>query len=187
MDLDSRAYSKLIELYYKDVNSGEYTRIVGVILSLAERHDYETPEIVCDSLIFTSTNGRFEDCYRYNHLKRCISENTISNEHIRINEILQSIDKEAKLERLHLELFSQSTSHSKKDKLASISYDYDTCTILYKAYAQAKATIAENTMPSASNFEPACISPISAKQNNLLPSTKGTVLKLRDGTKVTIV
>ncbi|CAG8501226.1 19526_t:CDS:10 [Rhizophagus irregularis] len=37
------------------------------------------------------------------------SENTISNEHARRNEILQSIDK----------LFSQPTSHSKKDKLAS--------------------------------------------------------------------
>ncbi|PKC57881.1 hypothetical protein RhiirA1_471814 [Rhizophagus irregularis] len=122
--------------------------------------------------------------------------------------------KEAKLERLHLKLFFQSTSHSEKDKLASISYDYDTCTILYEAYAQAKVTIAENTMPSASNFEPACISSIRqkmisptsyqssncksntseifissqyAKQNNLLPFTKGTVLKLRDGTKVTIV
>ena len=43
--------------------------------------------------------------------------------------------------------------------MALISYDYDTRTILYEAYAQAKATIAENTMPSATKFEPACISP----------------------------
>ncbi|PKY36165.1 hypothetical protein RhiirB3_458195 [Rhizophagus irregularis] len=132
------------------------------------------------------------------YIARCISGNTISNEYARINEILQSID----------------SKEFKKDKLASISYDYDTCTILYEAYAQAKVTIAENTMPSASNFEPACISSIRqkmisptsyqssncksntseifissqyAKQNNLLPFTKGTVLKLRDGTKVTIV
>ncbi|CAB4438736.1 unnamed protein product [Rhizophagus irregularis] len=129
---------------------------------------------VCDSLVFTPTNGRFENRYGDNHLKRCIFGNTISNEHARINEILQSIDKrefqiwqykqsilqeEAKINRLRLELFSQSISHSEKDKLASISYDYDTCTILYEAYVQAKATIAENTMPSAPNFELVYISP----------------------------
>ena len=95
-----------------------------------------------------------------------------------------------------------------------ISYNYDTRSVSYKAYLSAKATIAENTMPNTSNFEPANISPVRqeivsptsyqssncksntseifissqyAKQNNLLPSTKGTVLKLRDGTKVTIV
>ncbi|PKC53085.1 hypothetical protein RhiirA1_480064 [Rhizophagus irregularis] len=131
MDLDSRAYSKLIELYYKDVDSGEYTRIVGAILPLAERRDYKTPEMkileenprilfkngyitiygklyeddrihnrltnyiycnICDSLVFTPANGHFEDHYQDNYLKRCISENTISNEYARINEILQSID-----------------------------------------------------------------------------------------------
>ena len=45
MDLDSRAYSKLIELHYKDVNSGKYTKIVGAILLLTERHDHEIPEL----------------------------------------------------------------------------------------------------------------------------------------------
>ena len=48
---------------------------------------------VCDSLVFTSTNGHFENHYGDNHLKRCISGNTILNEHAKINEILQSIDK----------------------------------------------------------------------------------------------
>ena len=106
-------------------------------------------------------------------MKRCISENTISNEHVKREEILKSIDRrefqiwqykqyilqeEAKINCLHLELFSQYISHSEKDKLASISYDYDTRIILYEAYVQAKVTIAKNTMPSASNFEPACIS-----------------------------
>ena len=107
-------------------------------------------------------------------MKRCISGKTISDKHARINEILQSIDRrefniwqykqyilkeEVKMKRLRLELFSQSTSHLEKDKLASISYDYDTRTILYEAYAQAKATIAENTILSTPNFEPAYISP----------------------------
>ena len=78
------------------------------------------------------------------------------------------------------------------------------------------ATIAKNTMPSAPNFEPACILPakqeiilptsyqslncgstseifissLYAKQNNLLPSINylnRPVLKLDDGTEITIV
>ena len=84
----------------------------------------------------------------------------------------------------------------------------------YKNYTQSKVTVAKNTMPSAPNFEPANISPVRqemilptsyqslncksdtseifisswyTKQNNLLPFTKGTVLKLRDRTKVMIV
>ena|SRR6266498_3564570 len=108
----------------------------------------------------------------------------------------------------------QSLSYSKKDKLALISYDYNTHTILYKAYLLTKATMAKNTMSNASNFEPACISPIRQKiilptfykssncksntskifissqyikQKNLLLSTKGIVLILRNETKVTIV
>ena len=60
---------------------------------------------------------------------------------------------------LRLELFSQFTSHSEKDKLASISYNYDTRSVSYEAYLLAKATIAENTMPSVPNFELAYISP----------------------------
>src|SRR5204862_5537533 len=84
------------------------------------------------------------------------------------------LQEEAKLNRLCLELFSPSTSHSEKDKLASISYDYDDRSVSYEAYLSAKATIAENTMPSAPNFEPACItnagqkmvSPISVTNSN---------------------
>ena len=67
------------------------------------------------------------------------------------------------MKRLQLELASQSQSsfglsHSEKDKLASVSYDVDTRTIGYEAYEQTKATIANNTVPSAPNFEPAYIS-----------------------------
>ena len=43
--------------------------------------------------------------------------------------------------------------------MASVSYDYDNRSVSYEAYLSAKATIAENTMPSAPNFEPAYISP----------------------------
>ncbi|GES92402.1 hypothetical protein GLOIN_2v1495193 [Rhizophagus clarus] len=113
------------------------------------------------------------------------------------------------------ELFSQSTLHLEKDKLASVSYDSDCHSFNYEAYKQVKITMTENTMLSASNFEPACISVISgqemilptfyqssnyksniskifissqyAKQNNLLPFTKDTVLRLRDEIKVTII
>src|SRR5207248_9300584 len=78
--------------------------------------------------------------YHDSHLKRCISGNIISNDHARRKEILQSIDRrefqiwqykqyilkeEVKINRLRLELFSQFTSHSEKDKLASVSYDHD--------------------------------------------------------------
>jgi len=49
-----------------------------------------------------------------------------------------------------------------------ILYDYDTCTILYEAYAQAKATIAENTMPSTTKFESAYISPTRQRSASAL-------------------
>ncbi|CAB4446496.1 unnamed protein product [Rhizophagus irregularis] len=112
------------------------------------------------------------------------------------------------MKRLRLELFSQSTSPSEKDKLALISYDYDTHSVSYEAYLSAKATVAKNTMPSVPNFETACISP--ARQEVISPTPyqssnyksntgelfissryakqpKGTVLRLRDGTKITFV
>ncbi len=105
-------------------------------------------------------------------MKRCISGNTISNEHAKRNEILKSIDRrefqiwqykqyilqeEAKINCLHLELFSQSTLHSEKDKLASVSYDLDARSTGYETYTQVKTTMAKNTIPSALKFEPAYI------------------------------
>src|SRR6266496_4994591 len=130
---------------------------------------------VCDSLVFIPGTGYNPRIYHDSHLKRCISENTILNDHARRKEILQSIDRrefqiwqykqyilkeEVKINHLRLELFSHSISHSEKDKLASVSYDHDANFIAsYENYAQSKATVAKNTMPSAPNFEPACISP----------------------------
>ncbi|PKK60721.1 hypothetical protein RhiirC2_792912 [Rhizophagus irregularis] len=164
---------------------------------------------VCDSLVFISENGRggHSITYRDNHLKRCISGNSISNEHARRNEILQSIDRR----EFQIWQYKQYILRE-EDKLASVSYDYDGCSTGYKAYLSAKAT-----MPSAPNFEPAYIPPARqemvlptsyqssapnetiseifissryAKQNNLLPSIdhlNQPALRLRDGTKITFV
>ena len=81
--------------------------------------------------------------------------------------------------------------------MASVSYDHDARLTDYEIYAQSKATMAKNTIPSAPKFKPAyitntgqeMISPVLhqssncksntseifissryAKQNNLLPS-----------------
>ncbi len=48
---------------------------------------------ICDSLVFISGGNYSIHLYHDNHLKRCISGNTISNEHVRRNEILKSIDR----------------------------------------------------------------------------------------------
>ena len=199
-------------------------------------HGYPTDYIycsVCDSLVFIPGTGYNPRIYHDSHLKRCISGNTISNDHARRKEILQSIDRrefqiwqykqyilqeEAKINRLRLELFSQSTSHSEKDKLASVSYDHDANFIAsYENYAQSKATVAKNTMPSAPDLNPFRISPARqemvsptsyqssncksntseifissryAKQNNLLPSINNLnqpALRLEDRIKITFV
>ncbi len=97
------------------------------------------------------------------------------NDHARRKEILQSIDRrefqiwqykqyilkeEVKINHLCLELFSQSTLHSEKDKLALVSYDHDANFIAnYENYTQSKATVAKNTMLSAPKFKLAYISP----------------------------
>ena len=44
--------------------------------------------------------------------------------------------------------------------MASVSYDHDANLASYENYAQSKATVGKNTMPSAPNFEPACILPV---------------------------
>ncbi len=48
---------------------------------------------ICDSLVFIPGGNYSARLYHDNHLKRCISENTILNEHTRRNEILKSIDR----------------------------------------------------------------------------------------------
>ncbi|EXX61202.1 hypothetical protein RhiirA5_437888 [Rhizophagus irregularis] len=180
---------------------------------------------VCDSLVFIPERLIGEFLYRDGHLKRCIVSKANPIEHARKKEILQSIDRrefniwqykqyilqeEAEMKRLQLELSSQSLSHSEKDKLASISYDFDSRTIGYETYKQDKMTIAENIMPSAPSFKPACISITSGNQEMVSPNSyqssnyksdtgelfissqyakqpKGTMLRLRDGRVLTVV
>ena len=181
-------FRKILEENPRIFSKNGYIIMIGKHIESSDRvYGLESNYIycsVCDSLVFISKTPCLETCYRDNHLKRCINGNIISNEHARRKEILQSIDErestiwvykqyilqeEAKLNRLCLELFSQSTSHSEKDKLASISYDYDARSVSYEAYLSAKATTAENTMPSAPKFEPACISP--TRQEMISPTS----------------
>jgi len=211
-------FRKILEENSEILSKNGYITMHGNLIERSDRvHGLPSNYIycsVCDSLVFISENGRggHPITYRDNHLKRCISGNSISNEHARRNEILKSIDRrefqiwqykqyilqeEAKINRLHLELFSQSTLHSEKDKLASVSYDLDARSTGYETYTQVKTTMAKNTIPSAPKFEPVyitntgqeMISPVLhqssncksntseifissryAKQNNLLPS-----------------
>src|SRR5581483_7792701 len=173
-------FRKILENNPRILSKNGYITMHGNLIERSDRvHGLPSNYIycsVCDSLVFISENGRggHSITYRDNHLKRCISGNSISNEHVRRNEILQSIDRrefqiwqykqyileeEAKINCLRLELFSQSTLHSEKNKLASVSYDLDARSTSYEIYAQAKATIAKNSMPSTPKFEPAYISP----------------------------
>jgi hypothetical protein len=74
-----------------------------------------------------------------------------------------------KIKRLQLELLFQSTLHSEKNKLISVSYDSDTCPFSYETYKQVKMTIIKNTMPSTLNFEPAYITVTFDNQEMVLP------------------
>ncbi|GES89722.1 hypothetical protein GLOIN_2v1486967 [Rhizophagus clarus] len=230
MDLDSKTYSKLIDANNTYEGSAEYIKILDAMLPLTKRYDYKIPEMWYSHIrdLFKKIleeNSRILSKNEYiimyekigyvfnrhnqdNHLKRCISENTISNKYARRNEILKSIDtkkfkiwqykqyilqEEAKINCLYLKLFFQSTLHSEKDKLAL-----------------SKVTVKKNTMPSAPNFEPAYISitfdnqemvlPISHQSSNYKSDTgelfissqyvkqpKGTILRLRDGRVLMVV
>ena len=161
-------FRKILKENLGVLSGNGYIIMCGKLIERSDRvHRLPSNYIYCsvyDSLVFISETPRLETCYRDNHLKRCINGDIISNEHARKKEILQSIDErestiwiykqyilreEAKLNRLCLELFSQSTSHSEKDKMALISYNYDTGSVSYEAYLSAKATIAENTLPNS--------------------------------------
>jgi len=148
-------FRKILEENPRILSKNGYIIMYGKLYENDKIHNgYPTDYIycsVCDSLVFIPGTGYNPRIYHDSHLKRCISGNTISNDHARRKEILQSIDRrefqiwqykqyilkeEVKINRLRLELFSQSTSHSEKDKLASVSYDHDANFIAsYENYA----------------------------------------------------
>ncbi|PKK61819.1 hypothetical protein RhiirC2_791268 [Rhizophagus irregularis] len=177
MDLDSKAYSKLIHAHNSVGGSEEYIRIIVAILPLAERHDHETPEMWC---------SRIRDPFR-----KILEENP---------RILSKNGYITMYEKLYID-----------DRIHNHPTNYIYCSVFsYEAYLSAKATIAENTMPSAPKFEPACISVTSDNQEMISPTSyqssncksdtgeifissryakqpKGTALRLRDGTLIMIV
>ena len=91
------SFRKILEDYPRILSKNGYIVMYGKLIERSNRvHGYPTNYIycsVCDSLVFIPENGLSRaDCYWDNHLKRCISENSISNEHARRKDILNSID-----------------------------------------------------------------------------------------------
>src|ERR1051325_11853302 len=94
-------FRKILEENYSRgiLSKNGYITMYGNLIERSDRvHGLPSNYIYCsvyDSLVFISENGRGDHLitYRDNHLKRCISGNSISNEHARRNEILQSIDR----------------------------------------------------------------------------------------------
>ncbi|RGB23184.1 hypothetical protein C1646_774898 [Rhizophagus diaphanus] len=186
-------FRKLLEEHHfskgEILSGNRYIKMFGKLIERSDRvHGNPSNYIycnVCNSLVFIPENGYSSaNCYRDNHFKSCINEDTILKEHTRRKEILKSIDRrkfricqykqyilqeEAEMKRLQLELASQSLSHSEKDKLASVSYDSNYCSTSYETYKQVKMTMAENTMSYAPKFEPAYISP--TRQEMILPTS----------------
>ena len=89
-------FRKILEDYPRILSGNGYIKMYEQLYESGHVHGYPTNYIycsVCDSLVFIPENGLSRaDCYRDNHLKRCISGNSISNEHARRKDILKSID-----------------------------------------------------------------------------------------------
>jgi len=166
-------FRKILEENSEILSKNGYIRMCGKMYESDKVHSNPTNYIycsACNSLVFIPEMyvGFWQN--QDSHLKRCITRNTISNEHVRIKENLQSIDnrefqiwqykqyilqEKTKINHFCLELFSQSTLHLKKDKLALVSYYHNTNFMAsYENYAPYKATVAKNTKPSAPNFKP---------------------------------
>ena len=137
---------------------------------------------VCDSLVFVPQ--RFLE-FSYNqdsHLKRCITGDTIANEHAKRKEILQSIDdrefiiwqykqyilrEEREFIIWHYKRIILQEENNLKRLQLELSFQsiphsekdklalvsYDNHTNGYGTYVQTKLTIAKDTTPSTSNFE----------------------------------
>jgi len=117
-------FRKILEENPRILSKNGFIIMYGNLYESDKVHSFLTNYIycsVCDSLVFIPENGRsgYERIYRDNHLKRCISGNSILNEYARRKEILKSIDRrefeiwqykqyilqeEAKMKHLQLEL-----------------------------------------------------------------------------------
>ena len=92
-------FRKILKDYPRILSKNEYIVMYGKLIERSDRvHGYSSNYIycsVCDSLVFISENGLGGRpiTYQDNHLKRCISGNSILNGHAKRKEILKSIDR----------------------------------------------------------------------------------------------
>src|SRR5581483_9266957 len=93
-------FRKILEENYSSGNrilsKNRYIEIYGKLYENDKVHGYLTNYIycsICDSLVFIPYTSFSAHIYQDNHLKRCISGNSILNEYARRKEILQSIDR----------------------------------------------------------------------------------------------
>ena len=92
------SFRKILEDNPKILSKNGYITMQGNLIERSDRvHDLQSNYIycsVCDSLVFIPENGYSSaNCYQDNHFKSCINEDTISKEHTRRKEILESIDR----------------------------------------------------------------------------------------------
>ncbi|PKK57937.1 hypothetical protein RhiirC2_720886 [Rhizophagus irregularis] len=194
-------FKKILEENSKFFSKNEYIQMQGKRTIDGERSQcpvYLSNYIyctVCDSLVFISDNQKLGMTYSpsaNNHLKRCIAENTrygsISGECAKRKEFLRVIARkeysiqhakreilrhEVDIKRIQLELSPQpqSLSHSEKDKLASITYDYNH--ISYETYrAGAASAVKDDTNPmiTIEYMHPAMHIPILCEKWVILPN-----------------
>jgi hypothetical protein len=118
---------------------------------------------VCDSLIFLP--DRWRDVDAETHLRKCIAgieqgEEVLLQARTQLEGAIwhqkqNILQYKAEIKRIQLELSpqTQSLSHSEKDKLASVTYDYNH--ISYEAYRAGKASVVkDNTNPFRSSTNP---------------------------------
>jgi hypothetical protein len=90
-------FRKIFEENLRILSKNGYITMYRILYKSDRYHGLPTNYIycsVCDFLVFISENSRIDNSYRDNYLKSCINRDTISKEHARRKDILQSIDKE---------------------------------------------------------------------------------------------
>ena len=89
-------FRKILEENPRILSKNGYIIMCGKFYENDKVHGHPTNYIycsVCDSLVFIPATIYSARHYHDSHLKRCISGNTILNEHARRNEILKSINR----------------------------------------------------------------------------------------------